>query len=371
MWAGATLLLEQGSVEGTSAMHILTRRASLAAVLIALTCRRWPRVRPSSRSSEPGAGKAWRRWRIPRHREPRRPRQGGPGPDGAAPAARAPCNVLQPRSAFSGKAPQRAAQRRNGALAQPRSQPREQAVERSRTQTRVKQQAQERRQQLKQRQRPARSAETGGKAGRAGATAASRCRQASAAAAGRPAGRTRAGDRPAAPRASQSACSAAGTCSVSRAASSDRPADHRQPHPAPSPPAPLHACAPGAGADVCGLQLPRRRRHDLRCRSRYLRDRRRHPVLDRAGGPPAGASGSRLALSTQQMRCIYESVPKDQARVDLRIRLALGAEVPRDVKLASFPEGSLSCSRGLRTSATSWWRTTLSSSIPPTTRSCR
>jgi hypothetical protein len=64
-------------------------------------------------------------------------------------------------------------------------------------------------------------------------------------------------------------------------------------------------------------------------------------------GPPAGASGSRLALSTQQMRCIYASVPKDQGRVDLRIRLALGAEIPRDVKLASFPEGSLSCSREL------------------------
>jgi uncharacterized protein DUF1236 len=64
--------------------------------------------------------------------------------------------------------------------------------------------------------------------------------------------------------------------------------------------------------------------------------------VERAG-PPPGSSGVRLALSAGQMRCIYESAPKDQARVDLRIRLALGAEVPRDVRLARFPERTLAC----------------------------
>ena len=47
------------------------------------------------------------------------------------------------------------------------------------------------------------------------------------------------------------------------------------------------------------------------------------------------------------MQCIYESVPKDEARVDLRIRLALGAEVPRDVNLARFPERTLGCAPAL------------------------
>ncbi len=60
-------------------------------------------------------------------------------------------------------------------------------------------------------------------------------------------------------------------------------------------------------------------------------------------GPGPGPSGGRLALSSEQMRCIYEGVPRDEARVDLRIRLALGAEVPRDVNLARFPERTLGC----------------------------
>lgn len=50
-----------------------------------------------------------------------------------------------------------------------------------------------------------------------------------------------------------------------------------------------------------------------------------------------------LALSADQMRCIYAVTPKDQARVDLRIRLALGAEIPRDVELFAFPEDGLAC----------------------------
>jgi hypothetical protein len=58
---------------------------------------------------------------------------------------------------------------------------------------------------------------------------------------------------------------------------------------------------------------------------------------------PLLGSGGRLALSGAQMRCVYDSVPKDGARVELRIRLALGAEIPRDVTLARFDERSLSC----------------------------
>lgn len=43
-----------------------------------------------------------------------------------------------------------------------------------------------------------------------------------------------------------------------------------------------------------------------------------------------------LALSAEQMRFIYERVPKDRT-ADVRIRLALGAEVPRNVELLRFP----------------------------------
>jgi len=50
-----------------------------------------------------------------------------------------------------------------------------------------------------------------------------------------------------------------------------------------------------------------------------------------------------LALSTGQMRCVYAATPKDQARSDLRIRLALGAEIPRNVELFAFPEEGLAC----------------------------
>jgi hypothetical protein len=50
-----------------------------------------------------------------------------------------------------------------------------------------------------------------------------------------------------------------------------------------------------------------------------------------------------LTLSADQMRCIYSSTPKDQARADLRIRLALGAEIPRNVELFGFPEEGLAC----------------------------
>lgn len=44
-----------------------------------------------------------------------------------------------------------------------------------------------------------------------------------------------------------------------------------------------------------------------------------------------------LALSGEQMRFVYANVDRDR-RVDLRIRLALGAEIPRDVQLQWFDE---------------------------------
>jgi len=57
--------------------------------------------------------------------------------------------------------------------------------------------------------------------------------------------------------------------------------------------------------------------------------------IESAGPPPAPPPA--LALSSEQMRLIYESVPKDRARTELRIRLALGAEIPRRVALFAFP----------------------------------
>jgi Protein of unknown function (DUF1236) len=57
---------------------------------------------------------------------------------------------------------------------------------------------------------------------------------------------------------------------------------------------------------------------------------------------PAGAQRAdrrdrpQLALSTEQMQFIFTSVPKGGA-ANVRVRLALGAEVPRDVELRAFP----------------------------------
>jgi len=50
-----------------------------------------------------------------------------------------------------------------------------------------------------------------------------------------------------------------------------------------------------------------------------------------------------LALSASQMRCVYDSTPKDVARTDVRVRLALGAEIPPRVELFRFPEGAVAC----------------------------
>ena len=59
------------------------------------------------------------------------------------------------------------------------------------------------------------------------------------------------------------------------------------------------------------------------------------PSIEEAG-PPSSSQGA-LALSGEQMRCVYANAPKDRARTDLRIRLALGAEIPRSVELFPFP----------------------------------
>lgn len=57
-----------------------------------------------------------------------------------------------------------------------------------------------------------------------------------------------------------------------------------------------------------------------------------------SAGPPSSAPLPVLALSSEQMRLIYASVPKDRARTELRIRLALGAEISRSVSLFAFPD---------------------------------
>jgi hypothetical protein len=58
---------------------------------------------------------------------------------------------------------------------------------------------------------------------------------------------------------------------------------------------------------------------------------------------PQSTERPALALTADQMRCVYSATPKDEARTDLRIRLALGAEIPHDVELFAFPEEGLAC----------------------------
>jgi hypothetical protein len=58
-------------------------------------------------------------------------------------------------------------------------------------------------------------------------------------------------------------------------------------------------------------------------------------TVEYAGG---GSSRPQLVLSAEDMRFIYASVPKDRP-VDVRIRLALGAEIPARVDLERFPGG--------------------------------
>ena len=56
--------------------------------------------------------------------------------------------------------------------------------------------------------------------------------------------------------------------------------------------------------------------------------------VERAEGPGRPA----LVLSAEEMRFVYDNTPKDRARTDVRLRLALGAEIPRDVELFRFPQ---------------------------------
>jgi hypothetical protein len=56
-----------------------------------------------------------------------------------------------------------------------------------------------------------------------------------------------------------------------------------------------------------------------------------------AGSQRADRPGrTHLTLSQEDMRFIYRTVPKSRT-ADVRVRLALGAEVPRDVELIEFP----------------------------------
>jgi opacity protein-like surface antigen len=63
-------------------------------------------------------------------------------------------------------------------------------------------------------------------------------------------------------------------------------------------------------------------------------DPRTYMVIDViSGGGPGHAS---LALSSADQRFLFTSLPREH-RSDVRVRLALGAEVPRSVELLSFP----------------------------------
>ena len=63
-------------------------------------------------------------------------------------------------------------------------------------------------------------------------------------------------------------------------------------------------------------------------------DARTYVIVDVIPASVQTASG--LRLSPEQMRFIFASVPKDSA-ADVRLRLALGAEVPAHVELLPFP----------------------------------
>lgn len=87
--------------------------------------------------------------------------------------------------------------------------------------------------------------------------------------------------------------------------------------------------------------------------------------IEQAG--PQSAERPALALSTDQMRCVYAATPKDQARSDLRIRLALGAEIPRNVELFAFQKRDWLALLNLRATATSSWKMTWGLSTQSTT----
>jgi hypothetical protein len=75
----------------------------------------------------------------------------------------------------------------------------------------------------------------------------------------------------------------------------------------------------------------------------YIVDPRTYDVVDviDGGSQRAEQSHRSLSLSQAQMRFIYAGVPKEP-RENVRVRLALGAEVPRDVELLAFPSEIIS-----------------------------
>ena len=56
------------------------------------------------------------------------------------------------------------------------------------------------------------------------------------------------------------------------------------------------------------------------------------------GGRRASGQQIALELTPEQLRFIHESIDRNQHRADVRVRLALGAEVPRTVELYAFPD---------------------------------
>jgi hypothetical protein len=71
----------------------------------------------------------------------------------------------------------------------------------------------------------------------------------------------------------------------------------------------------------------------------YIVDPRTYVVVDviHAGSQHADRPGrAQLSLSREQMRFIHSSLPRDR-NADVRVRLALGVEVPRNVQLLTFP----------------------------------
>lgn len=67
-------------------------------------------------------------------------------------------------------------------------------------------------------------------------------------------------------------------------------------------------------------------------------DARTYEIIDVIPSGSLRADGPRrhLALSDDQMRFVFSSVSRDR-RSDVRVRLALGAEVPRGIELIAFP----------------------------------
>jgi hypothetical protein len=64
-------------------------------------------------------------------------------------------------------------------------------------------------------------------------------------------------------------------------------------------------------------------------------DSRTYEIVDVIDGPRQEVAG--LSLSSAQIALVRDSIPRDFPTTPLRLRLALGAEVPRDVEVYEFP----------------------------------